>query len=193
MERGINVIMQPATLQISVRRYRSARDRANEAREKVQADLDSLAADMHDLSQQVGPAAVQAEARHQREETARLLGVHRDHMFRELVERARRASDSLGVDSPRLPAEGNHDVATYLAFFNELLQRFEGAAAEFEGLIDEASRNLLEVAVQRLFSNLRRHYPAVDLEVITALEVEDRKSTRLNSSHSGESRMPSSA
>ena len=33
--------------------------------------------------------------------------------------------------------------------------------------------NLLEVAVQRLFSNLRRHYPAVDLEVITALEAED--------------------
>ena len=40
-------------------------------------------------------------------------------------------------------------------------------------MIDEASRNLLGVAVQRLFSNLRRHYPAVDLEVITALEVED--------------------
>ena len=45
-------------------------------------------------------------------------------------------------------------------------------------MIDEASRNLLEVAVQRLFSNLRRHYPAVDLEVITALEVEDNQTLR---------------
>ena len=174
-----------ATLQISVRRYRSARDRANEAREKTQADLDSLAADMRDLSQQVGPVAAQAEARHQREETARLLGVQRDRMFRELVERARRAADSLGVDSPPLPVEGNSDVATYLAFFNELLRRFEGAAAEFEGLIDEASRNLLEVAVQRLFSNLRRHYPAVDLEVITALEVEDDQAREISRAVAG--------
>ena len=82
-------------------------------------------------------------------------------------------AESLGITSPRVPAKGNHDVATYLTFFGELLRRLEGAAAEFEGLIDEASRNLLEVAVQRLFSNLRRHYPAIDLEVITALEAED--------------------
>ena len=106
-------------------------------------------------------------------------------MFRELVERARRASDSLGVDSPPLPAEGNHDVATYLAFFNELLRRFEGATAEFEGLIDEASRNLLEVAVQRLFSNLRRHYPAVDLELITALETEDDQAREISRAVAG--------
>ena len=86
---------------------------------------------------------------------------------------------------PRVPAEGNHDVATYLAFFNELLQRFEGAAAEFEGLIDEASRNLLEVAVQRLFSNLCRHYPAVDLEVITALEAEDDQAREISRAVAG--------
>ena len=89
------------------------------------------------------------------------------------------------MDSPRVPADGNHDVATYFAFFNELLQRFEGAAAEFEGLIDEASRNLLEVAVQRLFSNLRRYYPAVDLEVITALEAEDDQAREISCAVAG--------
>ena len=46
-------------------------------------------------------------------------------------------------------------------------------------MIDEASRNLLGVVVQRLFSNLHRHYPAVDLEVITALEVEDEQTLEL--------------
>ena len=56
---------------------------------------------------------------------------------------------------------------------------------EFEGLIDEASRNLLEVAVQRLFSNLRRHYPAVDLEVITALEVEDDQAREISRAVAG--------
>ena len=94
-------------------------------------------------------------------------------MFRELVERTHRVAESLAITSPSVPVGGNFDVATYLTFFNELLQRLEGAAAEFEGVIDEASRNLLGVAVQRLFSSLRRHYPAVDLEVITTLEVED--------------------
>ena len=59
-------------------------------------------------------------------------------------------------------------------------QRLRGAATEFEGLIDEASRNLLEVAVQRLFSNLCRYYPSVDLEVITALAVEDDQTRELS-------------
>ena len=68
-------------------------------------------------------------------------------MFRELVEHAHRVAESLSIASPHVPAEGNHDVATYLTFFNELLQRLEGVAAEFEGVIDEASRNLLGVAV----------------------------------------------
>ena len=100
-------------------------------------------------------------------------------MFRELVERAHRVAQSLAITSPSVPVGDNFDVATYLTFFNELLQRLEGAAAEFEGVIDEASRNLLGVAVQCLFSNLRRHYPAVDLEVITALEAEDDQTTKL--------------
>ena len=111
--------------------------------------------------------------------------VQRDRMFHELVERAHRVAESLGVVSPHVPAEVNHDVATYLAFFTELLQRLEGAAAEFEGLIDEASRNLLEVAVQRLFSNLRRHYPSIDLKVITALEVKDDQAREISRAVAG--------
>ena len=46
-------------------------------------------------------------------------------------------------------------------------------------MIDEASRNLLAVAVERIFSNLRRHYPVVDLEVVTAL-VEDEHTLPLS-------------
>ena len=93
-------------------------------------------------------------------------------MFRQLVERAHRVVESLTITSPSVPMGGNFDVATYLTFFNELLQRLDGVAVEFESVIDEASRNLLAVAVERIFSNLRRHSPIVDLEVVTAL-VED--------------------
>ena len=64
-----------ATLHAANSRYKTAHDRAVEDRAKIQADLDSLTADMQDLSHQVGPVAEQAEARHQCEETARLLGV----------------------------------------------------------------------------------------------------------------------
>ena len=40
----------------------------------------------------------------------------------------------------------------------------------------------------------RQHWPAGDIELATLLSVKtDRKSTRLNSSHSKQSRMPSSA
>ena len=45
-------------------------------------------------------------------------------------------------------------------------------------------------------SGARLNYPVYDKELyalVRVLEVWDRKSTRLNSSHSGESRMPSSA
>ena len=69
----------------------------------------------------MGPVAEQAEARHQHEEAARLLGVQRDHMFRELVEHAHRVAESLAITSPSVPVGGNFDVAMYLTFFNELL------------------------------------------------------------------------
>ena len=100
-------------------------------------------------------------------------------MFHELVERAHRVAQSLAITSPSVPVGGNFDVATYLTFFNKLFQRLEGAAAEFESVIDEASRNLLAVAAERMFNNLRRHYPVVDLEVMTAL-VEDEHTLALS-------------
>ena len=46
-------------------------------------------------------------------------------------------------------------------------------------MIDEASRNLLTVAVERIFSNLCRHHPDVDLEMVTAL-VEDEQTVPLS-------------
>ena len=100
-------------------------------------------------------------------------------MFHELVEHAHRVAESLAITSPSMPVGGNFDVATYLTFFNELLQRLEGAAAEFENVIDEASRNLLAVAGERIFSNLRRHQPDLDLETVTAL-VEDEQTVPLS-------------
>ena len=46
-------------------------------------------------------------------------------------------------------------------------------------MIDEASRNLLVVAVERIFSNLRRLQPDLDLETVTA-QVEDGQTMPLS-------------
>ena len=62
---------------------------------------------------------------------------------------------------------------------DEPLQRLEGAAAEFENVINEASRNLLVVAVERIFSNLRRLQPNLDLETVTT-RVEDEQTVPLS-------------
>ena len=147
---------------------KAARDRAMAAHARIQADLDSLTADMQDLSNQVGPVTEQAEERHHREQAVQLLSAQRDRMFRALVARARTVASSLGMANPNVPVEGNSDIAAYLMFFDELLQWLEGAAAEFENMIDKASRNLLAVAVERIFSNLRRLQPDLDLETVMA-------------------------
>lgn len=102
-------------------RTKAARDRAIESRARIQADLDSLTADMQDLNNQVGPATEQAEERHSREQATQLLSAQRDRMFRALVARARAVVESLGIASPNVPVEGNSDVAVYLTLFDELL------------------------------------------------------------------------
>ena len=102
-------------------------------------------------------------------------------MFRALVARARTAVLSLGVATPNMPAEGNSDVASYLTFFDKFLHRLEGAAVEFERLIDEASHNLLAVAVDRIFSNIRRLQPDFDFEMVTA-PVDDEQTVLLSHS-----------
>ena len=92
---------------------------------------------------------------------------------------ARAVASSLVVDARAVPAEGNYDAATYLTFFDQLLNRLEGASTEFECLIDEASRNLLAVAVERLFSNLRRLQPDFAFETVTE-SVDDEQSLPLS-------------
>ena len=93
----------------------------------------------------------------------------------------RTVASSLGIVNSVIPAEGNSDVTAYLAFFDELLRRLEGPAAEFENLIDEASRNVLAVAVDRLFSNIRRLQLDFDFETVTG-PVEDEQTVLLSRS-----------
>ena len=132
------------------------RDRAIEARSQIQADLDSLTTDMQDLNNQVGPTMELAEERHRREQAAQLMSARQDRMFRAPMAWARTVASTLGIATPNVPVEGNSDVAAYITFFDELLHRLKGAVAEFKNLIDEASRNLLAVAVDRILSNIHR-------------------------------------
>ena len=102
-------------------------------------------------------------------------------MFWALVARARTEASSVGIVNLNVPVEGNSDVAAYLTFFDELLHRLEGAAAEFENLIDEASRNLLAVAMDRIFSNVHRLQSDFNFETVTG-PMDDEQTVLLNRS-----------
>ena len=100
-------------------------------------------------------------------------------MFQALVGQVRAVASSLGVDALVVPAEGKYDTATYLTFVDQLLSRLKGTSAELEGLIDEAGRNLLAVAVDRLVSNLRCLQPDFIFETVTE-PLDDKQSVLLS-------------
>ena len=62
-----------------------------------------------------------------------------------------------------------------------------------ESELSTLSQVNLRDAVQKCFQLVSDVYPEVEIEYTLSTQMLDRKSTRLNSSHVSESRMPSSA
>ena len=70
--------------------------------------------------------------------------------------------------SPNFAAGGSNDEAAYTLFFEEFLEKLEETAKDFDGRVVEEGRDLLVVATSRVFSNLARLQPLLDLEAVTA-------------------------
>ena len=68
------------------------------------------------------------------------------------------------------------------------IKRVDGSVIRFDGNAAVLLNNKLEPIGTRIFGPVTR-----ELRTERFMKIVDRKSTRLNSSHSGESRMPSSA
>ena len=88
-------------------------------------------------------------------------------MLHDLVSRARAVGECLGVKVPSFTTEWSDDEAGYAFFFERFLTTLEGTAKDFDEHVVEESRDLLVVATCRIFSNLTRLHPSIDLEAVT--------------------------
>ena len=73
----------------------------------------------------------------------------------------------LGIEVPPLAVEGNHDEAGYVFFFERFLTELEETTKSLDERVVEESRDLLVLATCRIFSNLTRLHPSIDLEAVT--------------------------
>ena len=148
---------------------------AREAQIRAESRVTDLERDLNDLQQQVGPVVGLVEEARSNAQHGRNMTRERQHMLQSLVQRARAVGDDLRIEVPAFAAGGDGDEAAYTLFFEEFLGKLEGVAKDFDRRVVEESRDLLIVATSRIFSNLTRLQPSLDLEAVTAaVNVNDR-------------------
>ena len=92
----------------------------------------------------------------------------RQRMLLDLVSCARAIGARLWAVVPSLAVEGNNDEAGYAFFFEQFLTELEDTAKVLDERVAEESRDLLVLATCRIFANLARLQPSLDLEAVTA-------------------------
>jgi hypothetical protein len=75
------------------------------------------------------------------------------------------AAHRLGIHGLNLPTVPEDDGSIML-FFSQLADELDGASARVLELIDAECRELLGLAGTRIFSNLQRLHPALNLEEV---------------------------
>ena len=90
-----------------------------------------------------------------------------DRLFEKLVARGGELAARLGADAPCPGIRSHDDAAAFLAYFDQLFAALEGPAAELREVIEDESRQLLGVAVDRIFTNIKLHVPDFDLGSVT--------------------------
>lgn len=88
-------------------------------------------------------------------------------MMASLVADARAVAERLGADVPDLATKGDASVQAHLGFFGQLMSKFVKAATSLDDRLEEESRQLLTVAVGRIFANLRCLQPSFDFKGMT--------------------------
>ena len=140
---------------------------AEKARDDTSRDLAALTGDMEEMTRQVGPAVEKAVEAAESIQAAQVLSQQRERMFLSLTGRGRELAAKLGAEAPSVPAQGHADAATYLLYFEQLFAALEGPTAEIRDVVEEECRQLLAVAVDRIFSNLVHLQPGFDFATVT--------------------------
>jgi hypothetical protein len=99
------------------------------------------------------------------EEEARVLRRQRVQMFRGFSARVMAAVHRLGIHGLNLPTVPEDD-GSILLFFSQLAEQLDGASAKVLELIDAECRELLGLVGTRIFTNLQRLRPNLNLEEV---------------------------
>jgi hypothetical protein len=99
------------------------------------------------------------------EAEARMLRRQCVQMFRGFSARLMEAAHRLGIDRLNLPIVPEDD-GPILHFFSQLAKTLADALAKVSELIDAECRELLGLAGTRIFSNIQRLCPDLDLEEV---------------------------
>jgi hypothetical protein len=94
-----------------------------------------------------------------------VLRRQRVQMFHGFSARIMAAAHRLGIHGLNLPTVPEDDGSMML-FFSQLAEELDGASARVLDLIDAECRELLGLAGTRIFSNLQRLRPELDLEEV---------------------------
>jgi hypothetical protein len=94
-----------------------------------------------------------------------MLRRQRVQMFRGFSARIMAAAHRLGIHGLNLPTVPEDD-ASIMLFFSQLAKELDGASAKVLELIDAECRALLGLTGTRIFSNLQRLCPELDLEEV---------------------------
>jgi acetolactate synthase regulatory subunit len=94
-----------------------------------------------------------------------MLRRQRVQMFRGFSAHVMEAAHRLGIHGLNLPTVPEDDGSVML-FFSQLAEQLDGASAKVLELIDAECRELLGLAGTRIFSNLQRLRPDLNLEEV---------------------------
>jgi hypothetical protein len=139
---------------------------------EADATINSLRRDVQRLEEKNSATVLQVveisrelqEARDSEAE-ARMLRRQSVQMFRGFSARVMAAAHRLGIHGLNLPTVPEDDGSIML-FFSQLAEQLDGASAKVLKLIDTECRELLGLTGTRIFSNLQRLRPDLNLEEV---------------------------
>jgi hypothetical protein len=163
---------QVRDLEVELKGAHEVRRGAEHALAEADATINSLRRDKPRLEeensamgQQVVEISRELQEARDSEAEARMLCRQRVQMFHGFSARIMAAAHHLGIHGLNLPTVPEDDGSIML-FFSQLAEQLDGASAKVLELIDAECQELLGLAGMRIFSNLQRLRPNLNLEEV---------------------------
>jgi hypothetical protein len=131
----------------------------------LQGDMRRLEEESSAMVQQIVEISRELQEARDSKAEARMLCRQRVQMFHGFSSRIMVAAHRLGIHGLNLPTVPEDDGLIML-FFSQLAEELDGASSKVLELIDAECRELLGLAGMRIFSNLQRLCPKLDLEEV---------------------------